>query len=58
MKIFMEVKEKLVLDISGYSLLKIFKLFKEDYCFIDLYYLKVDLDINLLVLHEEMKEVK
>ncbi len=59
MGIYTEVKEELGLDISGYQSLEMFKSVKDKYCFVDLYYLKADIDINSLILEkEEVQDVK
>ena len=49
-----EVKEELGIDIYQYKdKIKLFKTVKDSDCFVDLYYLKEDIDINTLTLQEE-----
>lgn len=53
-----EVKEELDLDISNEKSLY-FHTYRNDHCFIDLYYVRLPLDINKLTLQkEEVTEVK
>lgn len=54
-----EVKEELGINIIKYNNdIKLFKTIKDEDCFIDLYYLEADIDINSLVLQEsEVEEV-